>query len=50
MKATSFGNALVASINASNVGFGSMEDESLPIEDVVHMLELEEYNAKQKET
>ena len=49
MKATSFGNALVASINASNVGFGSMEDESLPIEDVVHMLELEEYNAKQKE-
>lgn len=49
MNVTSFGNALVTSINASNQGLGSMEDESLPIEDVVHMLELEEYNAKQKE-
>jgi len=49
IKATSFGNALVASIEKSNAGLGNMEDESYPIEDVVHMLELEEYNAKQKE-
>lgn len=49
MKATSFGNALVASIQNSNAGLGEMDDENLPIEDVVHMLELEEYNAKQKE-
>ena len=49
MKAVSFGNALVAAIQNSNAGLGEMEDECLPIEDVVHMLELEEYNAKQKE-
>lgn len=49
VKATSFGNALVASIEKSNAGLGNMEDESYPIEDVVHMLELEEHKAKQKE-
>lgn len=49
LKAVSFGNALVAAIQNSNAGQGEMEDECLPIEDVVHMLELEEYNAKQKE-
>ena len=49
LKAVSFGNALVAAIQNSNAGLGEMEDECLPIEDVVHMLELEEYNAKQKE-
>ena len=48
IKATSFGNALVASIEKSNAGLGNMEDESYPIEDVVHMLELEEHKAKQK--
>lgn len=48
VNATSFGSALIASINSSNVGLGSMEDESLPIEDVVHILELEESNAKRK--
>jgi hypothetical protein len=46
VNAISFGNALIASINGSNAGLGSMEDESLPIEDVVRMLEHEEYNAK----
>ena len=49
LKAVSFGNALVAAIQNSNAGLGETEDESRPIEDVVHMLELEEYNAKQKE-
>lgn len=49
LKAVSFRNALVAAIQNSNAGLGEMEDECLPIEDVVHMLELEEYNAKQKE-
>lgn len=49
LKAVSFGNALVAAIQNSNAGLGEMEDECLPIEDVVHMLELEEFNAKQKE-
>lgn len=49
LKAVSFGNALVAAIQNSNAGLGEMEDECLPIEEVVHMLELEEYNAKQKE-
>ena len=49
LKAVSFGNALVVAIQNSNAGQGEMEDECLPIEDVVHMLELEEYNAKQKE-
>lgn len=48
LKAVSFGNALVAAIQNSNAGLGEMEDESLPIEDVVHMLELEEHKAKQK--
>ena len=38
VNATSFGKALIASINSSNAGLGSMEDESLPIEDVVHIL------------
>ena len=32
--------------NSSNAGLGSMDDECLPIEDVVHLLELEESNAK----
>ena len=41
-----FGKALLASIKNSNAGLGSMEDESLPIEDVVHTLELEEYQTK----
>ena len=45
----SFGKSLVASIENSNAGLGDMEDESLPIEDVVHILELEEYKAKQKD-
>lgn len=45
----SFGKSLVASIENSNAGLGDMEDECLPIEDVVHTLELEEYKAKQKE-
>ena len=49
LKTVSFGNALVAAIQNSNAGLGETEDESRPIEDVVHMLELEEYNAKQKE-
>ena len=49
LKAVSFGNALVAAIQNSNAGLGNMEDESYPIEDVVHMLELEEHKAKQKE-
>lgn len=49
LKAVSFGNALVAALQNSNASLGEMEDECLPIEDVVHMLELEEYNAKQKE-
>ena len=49
LKAVSFGNALVAAIQNSNAGLGETEDESRPIEDVIHMLELEEYNAKQKE-
>ena len=49
LKAVSFGNALVAAIQNSNAGLGEMGDECLPIEDVVHMLELEEYKAKQKE-
>lgn len=49
MNVTSFGNALVTSINVSNQGLGSMEDESLPIENVVHTLQLEEYNTQQKE-
>ena len=44
-----FGKTLLASINNFNAGLGSMEDESLPIEDVVHTLELEEYEAKKKE-
>lgn len=43
------GKALLASINNCNAGLGSMEDESLPLEDVVHTLELEEYKAKKKE-
>lgn len=43
----SFGKSLVASIENSNAGLGDMEDECLPIEDVVHTLELEEYKAKQ---
>lgn len=41
-----FGKSLLASINNCNMGLGSMEDESLPIEDVVHTLELEEYKNK----
>ena len=45
MNAISFGNALVSAIRNCNAGLGDMEDESLPIEDVVHMLELEEFNA-----
>lgn len=45
----SFGKSLVTSIENSNAGLGDMEDESLPIEDVVHILELEEYKAKQKD-
>ena len=49
LKTVSFGNALVAAIQNSNAGLGEKEDECLPIEDVVQMLELEEYNAKQKE-
>ncbi len=49
LKAVSFGNALVAAIQNSNAGLGEIEDECLPIEDVVHTLELEEYKAKQKE-
>ena len=49
VEAVSFGNALVAALQNSNASLGEMEDECLPIEDVVHMLELEEYNAKQKE-
>jgi hypothetical protein len=44
-----FGKTLLASINNFNAGLGSMEDESLPIEDVVHALELEEYETKKKE-
>ena len=48
LKSVSFGNALLAAIQNSNAGLGEMEDESLPIEDVVHMLELEEHKAKQK--
>lgn len=44
-----FGKALIAAINNSNAGLGSMEDESLPLEDVVHTLELEEYKTKKKE-
>ena len=40
------GKSLIASINNCNAGLGSMEDESLPLEDVVHTLELEEYEAK----
>ncbi|MBR4916073.1 MAG: hypothetical protein IKZ45_03210 [Fibrobacter sp.] len=40
-----FGKSLLASINHCNMGLGSMEAESLPIEDVVHTLELEEYRA-----
>lgn len=47
LKAVSFGNALVAAIQNSNAGLGEIEDECLPIEDVVHTLELEEYKAKQ---
>jgi hypothetical protein len=43
-----FGKALLASIKNSNAGLGSMEDENLPIEDVVHTLELEEYQAKKE--
>ena len=42
------GNALIASINNCNAGLGSMEDECLPLEDVVHTLELEEYKVKKK--
>lgn len=42
LKAVSFGNALVAAIQNSNAGLGEMEDESLPIENVVHTLQLEE--------
>ena len=49
LKAVSFGNALVAAIQNSNAGLGEMEDDSLPIEDVVHMLEREEYKATQTE-
>lgn len=49
LKAVSFGNALVAAIQNSNAGLGEMEDECLPIEEVVHTLQLEEYKAKQKE-
>ena len=49
LSATSFGSSLVAAIQNSNVGLGNMEDDSHPIEDVVHTLELEEYNAKPKE-
>lgn len=45
----SFGKSLVASIENSNAGLGDMEDESLPIEDMVHILELEEYKTKQKD-
>jgi hypothetical protein len=47
--ASSFGSTLVAAIENCNAGLGSMEDESLPIEDVVHTLELEEYQAKKGE-
>ena len=36
--AIAFGRSLIAAINSSNAGLGSMDDESLPIEDVVHML------------
>ena len=43
------GKALLASINNCNAGLGSMEDESLLLEDVVHTLELEEYKTKKKE-
>ncbi len=42
------GKALITSINNCNAGLGRMEDESLPLEDVVHTLEREEYEAKQK--
>lgn len=49
LKAVSFGNALVAAIQNSNAGLGAMEDECLPIEEVIHTLQLEEYKAKQKE-
>ncbi len=41
LKAVSFGNALVAAIQNSNAGQGEIEDECLPIEDVIHMLKLE---------
>ena len=44
--AIAFGRSLIAAINSSNAGLGSMDDECLPIEDVVHLLELEESNAK----
>lgn len=49
LKAVSFGNALVAAIQNSNAGLGEIEDECLPIEEVVHTLQLEECKAKQKE-
>lgn len=49
LKAISFGNALVAAIQNSNAGLGEIEDECLPIEEVVHTLQLEECKAKQKE-
>lgn len=39
------GIVLVSAIRNCNAGLSDMEDESLPIEDVVHMLELEEFNA-----
>jgi len=45
--ASAFGSALVAAIENGNAGLGSMADESFPLEDVVHTLELEEYAAKQ---
>lgn len=44
--AISFGKALIASINSSNAGLGSMDDECLPMEDVVRVLELEECSVK----
>jgi len=49
LNAISFGNALVSAIQNSNAGLGSEADESFPIEDVVHTLEVEEYDAKQKD-
>lgn len=46
--ASSFGSALIVAIENCNAGLGSMEDENLPLEDVVHTLEFEEYKAKKE--